>query len=127
MFNRRACVQPNLVINEAQYCVLEHVGRARGAGVLQSRLSKELAIDQRNLFHNLKHLKTRGIVRCQQVMLREGKVNVKTNLIHLCRFVKDEADAQSAGTAQILQGVLSSVITKSGSYTKQVSSWYLNK
>lgn len=83
-------MQPNLVLNGAQYCVLESVGRARSAGVLQNRLSKDLGIDQRNLFHNLKNLKTRDIVRCQQVMLREGTVNIKTNLIHLARFSKNE-------------------------------------
>jgi hypothetical protein len=94
--------QPDLVVNGAQYCVLEHVGRARAAGVLQNRLSKELGIDQRNLFHNLKHLKVRGIVRCQIVMLKEGKINVKTNLIHLSRFVKGEGmDEQAPSTLPV--------------------------
>jgi hypothetical protein len=86
------------VVNGAQYCVLEHVGRAREAGVLQNRLSKELGIDQRNLFHNLKHLKVRGIVRCQIVMLKEGKMNVKTNLIHLSRYAKSEGDDEQASS-----------------------------
>jgi hypothetical protein len=96
----RTCVkQPDLVVNGAQYCVLEHVGRAREAGVLQNRLSKELGIDQRNLFHNLKHLKVRGIVRCQIVMLKEGKMNVKTNLIHLSRYAKSEGDDEQASSA----------------------------
>ncbi|ELR11611.1 uncharacterized protein ACA1_258840 [Acanthamoeba castellanii str. Neff] len=89
---------PDLVVNGAQYCVLEHVGRAREAGVLQNRLSKELGIDQRNLFHNLKHLKVRGIVRCQIVMLKEGKMNVKTNLIHLSRYAKSEGDDEQASS-----------------------------
>ena len=50
-------------------------------------LLKELEIDQHNLF-----------VRCQIVMLKEGKMNVKTNLIHLSCNAKSKGDKQAFST-----------------------------
>ena len=50
-------------------------------------LLKELEIDQHNLF-----------VRCQIVMLKEGKMNVKTNLIHLSRNTKSKGNKQAFST-----------------------------
>jgi len=79
--------QPDQDLNGTQYCVLEQVGRARAAGIIQSKLAKELSIDQRSLFHYIKQLRLFGMVDCQIVMLKEGKVQIKTNMLRLTRYV----------------------------------------
>jgi len=79
--------QPDQDLNGTQYCVLEQVGRAGAAGIIQSKLAKELSIDQRSLFHYIKQLRLFGMVDCQIVMLKEGKVQIKTNMLRLTRYV----------------------------------------
>ena len=54
--------QPYCKLNIQQFSVLEIIGKARKDGVLQSRLAKQMNIDNKTLFHVVKVLKSRGLV-----------------------------------------------------------------
>jgi len=55
-------LQPYCKLNIQQFSVLEIIGKARKDGVLQSRLAKQMNIDNKTLFHVVKVLKSRGLV-----------------------------------------------------------------
>lgn len=58
-------VDPNLSLNDIEYCMLEHVGQARTKGRLQRCINIFLKADARTTFHFLKKMVKRGLVTKQ--------------------------------------------------------------
>ena len=57
---------PNILLSDMQYCLLEHVGQARYSGRMQKTIgSNFLKIDSRTMFHHLKTLRKVRLVTMQ--------------------------------------------------------------
>lgn len=58
-------VDPNVILSDVEYCILEHVAQARNKGRLQRCINIFLKIDSRTTFHFLKKMGKIGLVTKQ--------------------------------------------------------------
>lgn len=57
---------PNVVILDIQYCLLEHIGQARYKGRMQKAIgSNFVKIESKSVFHHLKKLRQEHLITMQ--------------------------------------------------------------
>ncbi|KAJ4824978.1 hypothetical protein Tsubulata_014352 [Turnera subulata] len=80
---------PNHGLSANQLRALRRLAVARGDGMTQNQLAKELGIENNNFFYVVKNLECLGLISKQPAVVKtKDNASVTTNLLYLHRFAK---------------------------------------
>ncbi|CAK7356535.1 unnamed protein product [Dovyalis caffra] len=79
---------PSTGISSNQRNALKRLAVARGNGITQNALAKDLKIENNNFFYVVRSLECRGLIVRQPAVVKMKDVSVTTNLLYLYRHAK---------------------------------------